>query len=875
MCRWFTAGGGYMSIRRQLFLVVLFACLPAMLFIAYLVVHDYLDRIEDTKKHAREIAEHIRQIVDTELSAALTGMEVLAADEDILQQPGSESLAKIFDISSAFSHSHGSNMLLIEPDGTQTFNTAKPFGSSLPKTNAPEVLEKVMATRRPTFSDVFVGAVLKVPIVTIEIPVIHQDRLHRVLALNLRTENFQTLLSQAAVPKGWGVALLDTHGRFVARTRAAAPGELAQGGLPQAVAANFEGWMDTITREGVAVSNILIRSTIAPWTIVVGVPRTELSAPAQQLLAELGAAFLITMIAAGILAAGYARRIVHGVKRLVDQDDEPPPCGILEIDRVARHLAAIHTEMRNAVTSSEQANQAKSVFLATMSHEIRTPMNGIIGMAHVLLNGDIPPSVRQQVERLLHSGQVLQGVLNDILDFTKIESGFLVIESTDFSIGTLIEDALSIVQETVQSKGLILSVNVSSAIPATLVGDPLHIRQILINYLSNAAKFTERGEISVCAEVEADDTGDNTILLRVSVADTGIGLTPEQASTLFESFRQADSSTSRKYGGTGLGLAISKRLATLMGGETGVDSVSGQGSTFWFTVRVGVLETSMVPTPPPRTYNPDYSILAGTRVLLAEDDQTNQFVARELLAAAGILADVVCDGGKAVDAVQSKTYEIVLMDVQMPEMDGIAATRLIRQRPEHADLPIVAMTANVMKRHVQECLDAGMNDFIGKPFDPKQLYAVIYKWVTGAGDLEGMDAFAAPEAQSDVSLPHGVEGLDIRAGLRRLAGMKSVYIKTLRIFTDHQGQVVERIRQALERNDIDTAIREAHTLKGSAGTIEAGEIYELATELQSSLETSDHNRTTILLNTLDGALNSLLQALRLTHGSSGDNKALQ
>jgi two-component system, sensor histidine kinase and response regulator len=302
-----------------------------------------------------------------------------------------------------------------------------------------------------------------------------------------------------------------------------------------------------------------------------------------------------------------------------------------------------------------------------------------------------------------------------------------------------------------------------------------------------------------------------------------------------------------------------------MGGDVGIESTPGQGSTFWFTVRVQVATDGVAKKrdtqKPPATSKAHHDILRGTRVLLAEDDTTNQLVAVGLLEAAGMQVDVAADGALALEMVPNKDYEIILMDMQMPNMDGLTATRLIRQDERFSELPIVAMTANAMQSHEAECLAAGMNDFIVKPFDPGQLYSVIQKWVTGAGDSE---LFAAPGSEAmqdfDISLLSQIKGLDVRAGLRRMAGMKGLYVSTLRSFVEKQADVVDRIRGSINSGDIDKAIRGAHTLKGLSGQIEAQAVTGLAAGIEATLTAGTPDRALPLLD-------RLAPILLLLHGS--------
>ena len=556
----------------------------------------------------------------------------------------------------------------------------------------------------------------------------------------------------------------------------------------------------------------------------------------------------------------------HAIARYVpDIDEKDVVRGFVATVTDVTTLKQNEIDLRRAKDEAENAARAKAEFLATMSHEIRTPMNGIIGMAHVALSGEISPKIRKQIEAMLRSSQHLLGILNDILDFSKIESGNLSIEKVGLDLRALVDEVVAIVSDRAEAKGLDLAVHVASDVPGTVNSDPLRIRQMLLNYLNNAVKFTDQGSVRIDIE-KLEETGTD-ILLRFSVTDTGIGLPPEQQHKLFQPFRQADASVTRKYGGTGLGLVIVRQLAELMGGTVGLESSPGEGSCFWFTIRTqqeaGDTFASAISSQNRLGLTEgDHEILRGTRILLAEDDQTNQMVAVGLLEAAGMHVDVASDGAMAVEMVGAKDYEIILMDMQMPNMDGITATRQIRRQGNLAELPIVAMTANAMQVHQEECLAAGMNDFISKPFEPKQLFSVIFKWVAGSGD---MDMVHMPEATketgSEIHLPARIEGLDLRAGLRRMAGMKGLYAGSLRSFLEQQTGMADRLRQAVADNDITRATREAHTLKGASGIIEAHEVQELAQALEAALAAGKIDDGLQKLQTLEIELNNLFGAI--------------
>ncbi len=418
----------------------------------------------------------------------------------------------------------------------------------------------------------------------------------------------------------------------------------------------------------------------------------------------------------------------------------------LELERYRHHLEELVEARTAALADASQAAQAaslaKSAFLANMSHEIRTPMNAIIGLTYLAQSDAVEPAQQQRLQKVANAAEHLLGVINNVLDFSKIEAGKVRLEHRPFTVDAVLDNIANMTTQAAAAKRLRVETDVDVALSGrALLGDPQRIAEVLLNFAGNAVKFTDSGFVRLAAHLvgkPAAAPGGARLHVRFEVVDTGIGITPEAQARLFRDFEQADSSTTRRYGGTGLGLAICRRLAGLMGGDVGVDSTPGQGSRFWFTLDLDTSdETLAIPAVAPRPHSvrerlADLAASRPLRILLAEDNAVNQEVAVALIGSAGLTVEVAVDGRQAVDMVKAGGYALVLMDVQMPVMDGLEATRTIRQLPEGATLPILAMTANAFDEERRRCLDAGMDDHVAKPVVAEQLFATLYDWLSGA-----------------------------------------------------------------------------------------------------------------------------------------------
>ena len=697
-----------------------------------------------------------------------------------------------------------------------------------------------------------------------------------------------------------------------------------------------------------------------------------------------------------------ANRFVHTYKKAVF-DETGQPLYLIGILVDITEAKQQEEKISQGRVDAEKANMAKSDFLANMSHEIRTPMNAIIGMSHLMLNTELNQRQQDFMKKIQFSNLHLLGIINDILDFSKIEANKVSLESVEFNVKLLFHKVTALILEKITAKSLILVFKIDPAIPDYLIGDPTRLGQILINYANNAVKFTEQGQIMI--EAQLKEHNDKDMLIYFAVHDTGIGLTKEQQGLLFQSFHQADTSTTRKYGGTGLGLAISKKLTELMRGEIGVESEYGQGSTFWFTVRVGksekkkprlllgsdlrgckvlvidinsnsrkvlctqlesmnfqadktstglaalvniqraasqnqpyelvfldwqIQETDCLEvarqivalnlTAPPhlvmiaaivdeeliveakqsgieeilikpvsssllfdtvahligdktrqKTDSNDYPVYAldrlqtihGAHILLVEDNELNQEVAVELLKEVGVSADVAENGEVALRKVQENAYDMVLMDMQMPVMNGETATIEIRKLPQFADLPIVAMTANAMQQDRENCIQAGMNDHLAKPIEPSDLWSILQKWIKPREfRLQNQTDEKNTTTRIVLAIPNNIEGLNTEIGLRLMAGKQELYVSMLKKFIKNQGSAVEEIQASLDSHDRITAERQAHTLKSLSGNIGALTLQRLAEQLETALHTSETNeRINVILENTGRQLARFIAAL--------------
>jgi CheY-like chemotaxis protein/nitrogen-specific signal transduction histidine kinase len=483
-------------------------------------------------------------------------------------------------------------------------------------------------------------------------------------------------------------------------------------------------------------------------------------------------------------------------------------------------LKRMNAELQAETARAEQLTAVKSEFLANMSHEIRTPLNGIIGYAGLALEEANHSDVRKHVARVLEAGSALRVIIDEILDFSKVESGELRLDPAPLAIEHMLDSCLAIVRPAAVAKGLDLSLTVEGEVPDWVLGDGARVRQVLLNFLNNAIKFTERGSVALAVRGMA---ASDQVALRFEVRDTGIGISKENQCKLFKRFSQADSSISRRFGGTGLGLAISQRIVEAMGGEIGVDSTPGAGSTFWFSL---TLSPASAPCPE-RAATGDDPITESLRILVVDDHEMNRDLASAILAKAGHSADVAPDGAAAVCKARDGNYDVILMDIQMPGMDGLEATRQIRALGSgFGNLPIIAMSANVLPEQVAQCLAAGMTDHIGKPVDPRQLLAGLVRWAEGIAEPVDRDALES----AGISLGADLHDAAIWNDLVEMLGSERV----LRFAGNLRDSLTGDWWRYDSADDAQALARAAHACVSLSGQLGFSEMSEASRDLEAA-----------------------------------------
>ena len=551
------------------------------------------------------------------------------------------------------------------------------------------------------------------------------------------------------------------------------------------------------------------------------------------------------------------------VSRLWTSGEEPTFHLSIVEDITDRKL--MESKLHQAIIDAESASHAKSTFLAAMSHEIRTPMAGILGMSELMLALKPNEPMLTYTRTIHQSGKILLSIINDILDFSKIEAGKLELENIPFSLESVLSDTHSLFAEHAEKKGIQLNLQVDPVLPLSIIGDPTRLQQIMMNLTSNAIKFTSEGVVSISATWHTlSDRGGEVCF---QVADSGIGIPLKKLGELFQPFEQEDSSTTRRFGGTGLGLTIVKRLVDIMNGSIDVDSAPDQGSNFKVTIpfMISSQPHDEIEAKELHLVEAVKQQVAGARVLLVEDHAIIQMIATEFLKDVGLVVDLAGNGRQAVDLVMKNTYDLVLMDIQMPEIDGIEATRRIRSEQRYETVPIIAMTAHAMLEDRSKCLAAGMNDHISKPIDKNQLFSVLSNWIRPKKRPDtDVEHQANVEMSCQYSLPDTMPGIDVAKILKDVKGNHSLCRSILRSFHLDFANIVVNIRSALQGNrkeDRKYLHKLLHTIKGVAGSMHADRLCDSATNLEVVLQDNSVDKLEEALNDFEKCLNLVLQSI--------------
>lgn len=519
--------------------------------------------------------------------------------------------------------------------------------------------------------------------------------------------------------------------------------------------------------------------------------------------------------------------------------------------------------LRDALAGAEASSRAKSAFLANMGHEIRTPLNGIIGSAHLVLDEPLTDSQHTHVDSIRRSASALLDIINDVLDYSRIDAGLLLLEPAPFRLIDPVGAVADLFGPVLRNRQVTLDIAIDTSLPAWVLGDAGRVRQILHNLVGNAVKFTPAGTVGVSLR-HAGTRPDGAVAIRITVSDTGIGMPPEQVARLFQPFALGDDSHRRQHGGTGLGLALTHRLVQMMDGDIRAESSQGLGSQFIIDLCLTPVDppvSATSPTQPAAAANPfdDMSGLGGARILVVEDNELNRFVAKGFLDRAGAVTILAENGAEAVAAVEREPFDLVLMDLQMPVMDGLDATRAIRALPAGRNLPILALTAAGHEKDLQSCLDAGMDDHIDKPFVPALFLATLRRWLS-AGVAS---APPAPVAQPPMlARPEPIPGIDMEQAMGRVMGNRALLETILDQFVSRFDGLGARLSARLAAGEVDSAVRKLHELRGAAGNISALDVAEQATALERGLRAGPDGDYGAGLAALDAALTSLVAAIR-------------
>ena len=867
--------------------LVIACILPAAGGATFLLVQSYDQERSNLEATRIGMARALVQVVDGELSGAGTVLQVLAlspllasGDFSSFHQMATWAVAK----------TSGTNIVLQKLDGSQIVNTLKPFGTPLPAHDVVEPQRPVSKAAKVVVSDVFIGAVAGHPLIRVAVPVMIEGKVKYILSMGFFSENLGKMLMRQNMPAGWIAAIYDRKGIIAARTQAASlfVGKPGAGEAVRYVARFPEGSLATHSLEGDPIYSTFSRSAFSGWTVIVGVPLALASGALKHSLLLNTAGAVTALVLGAALAQLIGERISTSITALAIPaltlgSGGPvvlPPSNIIEVDALrtvlqkAAHLIEQRVQERDAAKDAEhamaisaeaagQANRAKSEFLASMSHELRTPLHGILGYAEMMrLDGGLTPAQAKHLEVMLGAGEHLLAMINAVLDLSQIEADQLELHPTVIEASSLARTCLDVVRPAANRKGLALVLVPSG--PLCLAADATRLRQVLVNLLGNAVKFTPAGSIEVRLRQVASGA-----FIRLEVVDTGPGIPAEQRTKLFQSFERLGFDPLRAIEGAGLGLALSSRLMSLMDGRLGHEDNPNGGSIFWLELPLGNVEASL---PDMVTASPaDDQVQRRTlHVLVVDDVAMNRDIASSFLRAAGHRVTCAESGEQAIAAVTDTKFDVLLMDVRMPEMDGLEATRRIRSlQGEHGQVPIVALTAQAFTEQVAECHRAGMDDHLGKPFDQDMLLAIVMRAAEarrssaeslglGSTPASGPEGVAKPLAGSELPVLDA-KAFTLTASCLEPAAVDS-YLRTII-------ELAESLRRNLRATNAlistgDALAEAAHTLAGTAGMFGFHRLSAMGRSFERAVQ-SGAPEAPDLADGLCAAIDATLQEMRV------------